>query len=417
MKQKIIHYTLRAAVLQAIIALVLSAFPFFYGSSGRHFVLSDVVRYFDYASKAMNGFVPYRDYMIEYPIFALPFFLIPRLFTADLTRYAVLFGIEMLLINAATVYLVASHARIREGIKQVPARLIWYTLFFLSLCPLTIARFDLAPMAFAFAAAVWWFSGRNGLGGMMAGIGTLIKIFPAVVAIPAMLWETTRHRFSDRRGMMGFALSITAGTAFWIALGGEGVMESLQYHLERGLDSGSLYSGILMIVAKLTGTEIKTIYAYGTTQMITPWSAQVASLTFPIQIASLLLVLWRFWRSKMKDGMRCAAAAVLVFIITGKIFSPQYVIWLFPFIAVLEDRTGNIARPFFLVCCLATTALYPWFHSALLNFDPWAIGLLNLRNFLLLGLLMLLLFGPEERERHPDHNLPEENSYNQPTKS
>jgi hypothetical protein len=402
MMQKINIYILRVAVLQAILALVMSAIPFFYGSAGTLFVLSDVVRYFDYASKTINGFVPYRDYLIEYPLLAFPLFLIPRLFTADLTRYTLFFNLEMLLINAVTVYLVASYVRVREGIGQVPARLMWYTLFFISLCPLAIVRFDLAPTALAFAAALWWFTGRNGLGGMMAGIGVLTKIFPGAVAIPAILWEASRYRFSDRRGTMSFALSVLAGLIFWISLAGEHMMESLQYHLERGLDIGSFYSGILMISGKITGTEIKSIYAYGSPQLQIPWSAQIASLTFPIQVVSLLFVLWRFWQSKMKDGVKYAAAAMLTLVITGKIFSPQYVIWLVPFIIVLGGRIGRIARPFFLFICLATTALYPWFDRAVLNFEPWAIVLLNLRNFMLVGLLVLLLFGPEEREEHQE---------------
>ena len=288
MKQKIIIYTLRAAIFHAIIALAMRMILLSYAPNDSSMEFADVVRYFEYASNAMNGSIPYRDYMIEYPVLALPLFLIPRLFTADIARYAVLFGIEMLLMNAAAVYLVVRHVCDQEGIEQVPARLIWYTLFFVSLCPLTIARFDLAPMTFAFAATLWWFFGRNSLGGMMAGIGVLTKFFPAVVALPALLWEVSRRRHTGLQGMTTFVLSIVAGTAFWFALGGEQMIVSIQYHFERGLEIGSLYSGILLTVGVLAGTEIRHIYAHASTQLLTPWSAQVASLTLPIQTASLL---------------------------------------------------------------------------------------------------------------------------------
>jgi hypothetical protein len=397
MKQKIIIYTLRAAISQAIIALMMSMIPFFYyGLTGPNLLFSsEVFRYFNYASKAMNGLVPYRDYMIEYPVFALPLFLIPRLFVAGWAGYRLLFGIEMLLINAAAVYLVACYVRLKEGIEQVPARLVWYTLFFLSLSPLLIARFDLAPMTFAFAAAFWWFTGRNNFGGMTAGIGTLIKIFPAAVALPAILWEASRSGLSRVQGARAFILSIVAGTTFWIILGGTHVTEFIRYHLGRGLEIGSVYSGILIVIGKLTGAEISHIFTHFSYELVAPWSAQMASVTLPIQGAVLLFVLWQFRRSKMRDGIRYAAAAVLAFVVTGKVLSPQFVIWLFPFMAVLEGRTGAVARPLFLFCCLSTTAIYPWTFKELLSFDPWAVGLLNLRNFLLLGLLALLLFGPE----------------------
>jgi hypothetical protein len=102
----------------------------------------------------------------------------------------------------------------------------------------------------------------------------------------------------------------------------------------------------------------------------------------------------------MKDGVRYAAAAVLAFMITGKIFSAQYVIWLIPFVTVLRGETGRRARWMFLMACVATTIIYPLYAMKLileLN-DLGSILLLNYRNALLLALLVLLLSGkPSER--------------------
>ena len=57
-----------------------------------------------------------------------------------------------------------------------------------------VGRFELAPMVFAFAAARWWFAGRNVLGGLTAGLGTLMKVFPGLVAVPALVWEVSQLR-------------------------------------------------------------------------------------------------------------------------------------------------------------------------------------------------------------------------------
>jgi hypothetical protein len=112
---------------------------------------------------------------------------------------------------------------------------------------------------------------------------------------------------------------------------------------------------------------------------------------------SLLVVMWRFRRSGMREPVRYAGAAVLAFMITGKVFSPQLMIWLFPFMAALGGRTGQLSRWLFLISCLLTTALFPWVHFELMDAELWALGLLNLRNFLLMSVLALLLFGPESR--------------------
>ena len=115
--------------------------------------------------------------------------------------------------------------------------------------------------------------------------------------------------------------------------------------------------------------------------------------------------MWAFRRSGMAEGVRFSAAAVLAFIVFGKVLSPQYMIWLFPFVAVLGGRTGSVARKIFLMVCVTTAMIYPGpGFSMVLHHQAGAILLLNLRNGLLLWLLAMLIYCPAEElgpERHP----------------
>ena len=43
--------------------------------------------YYDYASEALAGKVPYRDFAFEYPVLSYPLFLIPRLLVSDFESY------------------------------------------------------------------------------------------------------------------------------------------------------------------------------------------------------------------------------------------------------------------------------------------------------------------------------------------
>src|SRR5271155_5597398 len=65
--------------------------------------------YYDYASQAMQGQVPYRDYLVEYPILTFPLFLVPRLFVSDFASYCIAFAAEMLLFDVAAIVLIARH--------------------------------------------------------------------------------------------------------------------------------------------------------------------------------------------------------------------------------------------------------------------------------------------------------------------
>ena len=217
--------------------------------------------------------------------------------------------------------------------RTVARQLAWYTLYCVLLAPLMIGRYDLAPTVLAFAAARWWSSGRSVAGGITAGLGTLMKIFPGVVAAPALVWETSRFRNTRARGMIAFLGTLAAGVAAWFWLGGSRAVESLGYHTQRGLEVESLYGGALFLVGTIAGAKVPWVYNYDAFHVVPEWGARLARFAFPLQVAALLVVMWRFRRSGMADLLRYSAAAVLAFIVFCKVLSPQYLIWPCPFMA------------------------------------------------------------------------------------
>ena len=84
---------------------------------------------------------------------------------------------------------------------------------------------------------------------------------------------------------------------------------------------------------------------------------------------------------------------MLVLIVFGKVLTPQYLLWLIPFAACVNGRTGFRARCVFLAASLATTLIFPLTFKSLETLETWSIVLLNIRNGLLLGLWLLLTFG------------------------
>jgi hypothetical protein len=267
-------------------------------------------------------------------------------------------------------------------------------LSFVILCRLLVTRYDAAPMLLGFAASVWWFSGRAAPGGLAAALGALVKLYPAVVPLLAAIRDRTRPGAARGKGAAVFFLTSLLGAATWLSLGGvRGVSATLRYHLERGFEYGSVYSGAQMLVAKLVGTPFLIARDHASFSSITPWSAPLRDWVLPIQVACLLVVCGVFARRGMREGVRYSGAAVLAFIVTGKVFSPQYLIWLLPFIAVLE---GPIARPgfwFFAAGC-AATLIAPALTGSFARTDIAVILAYNIKNALFLALLAILTFGP-----------------------
>jgi hypothetical protein len=378
---------LAAAAIQTVLVFLISAVKLRSGTD-------DTDIYFRYATRALRGDVPYRDYLVEYPPLALPLFLAPAAVFRDVADFKVAFAVEMLLCNAAAVLLVAFWVERREGLARVPSRLAWYTLFSLILSRLIVTRYDAAPMLLGFGAALWWSSGRGALGGLAAALGALTKVYPAAVAILASVRELKQARTRRAQGAVAFTLTSMLGVAIWLFLGGApGVSASVRYHLERGFEYGSLYSGAQMLVARLLGAEILISRDHASFSSITPWSQPLLGWVLPLQVVTILVVCGVFARRGMRDGVRYSGAAVLAFIVTGKVFSPQYLIWLMPYIAVLEGPVARRSRWLFAAVC-ATTLLAPSGLRFLPRTSLWVILAYNVRNILIVWLWILLVFGP-----------------------
>jgi uncharacterized membrane protein len=388
---------LLAAAVQATLAVASIAPEWSYGKVGREKFVSDVTLYRTYAGRLLGGEVPYRDYVVEYPPLALPVFVLPRLFAGDPRGFGLAFAVEMALCQAAAVLLATRLLARRREEGRIPARLAFGTAAFAVLCPLAVCRFDAAPALLTFAAALAWLSGRAGAGGALAGLGVLMKVYPGVIAAPAL---AAPRRY---RGWAVLGSIVAVGAAGWFALASGGEMaRSLRYHLDRGLEIESSWSGLLMLVRKLAGWSLDSTYRFACIELKCPFAGRLARLAFPLQAAALGLVAWRAWKTRLRHPMTLAASAVLAFALFGKVLSPQYLVWLLPFVMVLEGRAGDRSQWAFLAACGLTTLLYPWAIERLAALDLRAIVLLNARNAILLGLWAAWTFGPTPGRRPGD---------------
>ena len=404
-KRRLLVYWAIAVSLHALIALVSLSFPSAFGYRGKILVSDDVKIYFQYALPILGGHLPYRDYPVEYPILAIPFFVAPLIAGVSFDAYKFAFAMEMLAVDAGAVWLVARQVEESDGIGRVPGRLAWYSLCFFSLCPLIVSRFDLVPMLLAFAAARRMASGRMAVGGMAAGLGVLVKLVPGLVVVPFLAsvgpWKP------KAKGLAAFASTVAMGGLGWWLLGGEQVVRSFRYHGERGLEIGSLYASLYLVAHQVAGVWVFSHFDHGSMNLSGPGSHDAASLSTILQGALLVLVASRARDASPGQGMRFAAAALLAYILAGKVLSPQYLIWLIPFVCVLEGKAGATARRVFLACCLLTTALYPHLFHALSFFEPVPVAVLAARNAGLAWLFAILLRKkPRRSPEHPTSGLP-----------
>jgi hypothetical protein len=116
------------------------------------------------------------------------------------------------------------------------------------------------------------------------------------------------------------------------------------------------------------------------TELVLPWLPRLFFMAFGIILINCFA---KLWEEKNKQGsiafntlVAYLAIALLTFIITNKVFSPQYLIWLLPFIPLLSIRQTWLMA----VIWAITIYIFPYNYRQLLEMNTTLIWLLNLRN-------------------------------------
>jgi hypothetical protein len=370
---------------------------------------SDQTLYFNSSRRILEGLFPYRDFALEYPPFALPPLLAPWLMgmgrPLGVHGYNRLFALENALISVAAVLVIAS---ILSSWKP-RARRSWpvlagYTAFALICGPLLTRRYDLFPALLTLLALAAILRDRATIAGILIGLGVTAKIYPAVlVPVFCAFYVAAGNYRALRRLIVGCASAAFAVVAPFALLGFEGFVESLRYHQMRGLQLESVPAGVLLLGDLIGLTEVQVRFDYGAVHLTSPLADRAVSL-LPVSMVllSAVVVVRAFsqFRSEQLAGgavstQRLCGAVVmslLAFIATNKVFSPQYVIWLIPFAPMLRARQALL----FGVICGLTIVIFPFEYGSLMRIQPLGVVLLNLRNLLLIGLMVWLLLAKAE---------------------
>jgi uncharacterized membrane protein len=336
----------------------------------------DVSLYASFAQRMLDGDVPYRDFFVEYPPGSLVSFLVPGVIS--IAHFTAAFKAFMALCGVATVLLVAR-------IDRRPAVLIPIALAPLAVGPLLLDEFDLWPTLLTVAALLALLRGRGTVGAALLGLGAATKIFPAAILPVALVWLYRRYgRRSAARAAAAFAATVVVVYGVFAVVAPGGIWFSTRVQLQRGLQKESIGAAFLYVLDKLGlyTAHIRVGNAQWTELTGTAGTALTAISTIAEVAAVLLVVVLAARRAADESTLLLAAtAAVAGFVAFGKVFSPQYLVWLVP----LVPLAGGALEIGLLGAALVLTQL--WFLRIVTPFDLDAgIWLVVLRDALVAGL-------------------------------
>jgi len=384
------RHTIAAALAGLVLLSLATAAPNVQFLDERN--VGDTHLYSLYGENVRDGSVPYDDFYMEYPPGAIPVFVAPTVGAEE--QYASNSKWIQWLLAAGCVVLVAlavsSAGRTASGVYLATAAVAVAPV---ALGRVTFTRFDFWPAALTGLALALLARRRHRLGGGALAVATAAKIYP-VVLLPlaiAFAWREGGRR-KARDVLMVYALVLVGIVLPFAALGAGGIAHSLLEQLRRPLQIESLGSSILLAAGQLDLYEPTVVTSHGSQNLAGNLPAALALL------AALggLLLLGATWLAFARgpgapaDLLAAAATAVVVFVVLGKVLSPQYLIWLIPLVPLVGGRRGCAAAGLLLLALAVTQVWAQGRFGEVVALEP-VVWLVLLRNLVLVAVLVLLL--------------------------
>jgi uncharacterized membrane protein len=364
----------------------------------------DIPVYERYGTAIENGAVPYRDIRPEYPPGALPAFVLPALLSDDEEQYRNLFEWLMAACGAALVILTAVALRgLRATRRRTVAVLAVTAAFPLLLGSVVLTRFDLWPAALVAGALAALLHDRHRVGFGLLGAAIAVKLYPAVLVPLAVAYVWRRDGRREALVGVGVLAGVLAlAVVPFLAVAPGGLADSVGHQLSRPLQIESLGSALYLAAHHLVGLDVEMRSGHGSQNLHATGTAVTAFLLTVLQLAALA---WTWLRrpSSPEELVRWSATALVAVVALGKVFSPQFLVWLVPAVPLVAGRRGVRASLLLCAALVVTQLWFPYRYWDLARDLELLPSLLVLaRDLLLVGLLVVLLRSPSYGRRQTD---------------
>jgi hypothetical protein len=358
------------------------------------FVIPDMLKYQCYATTFWFGaqtsqllpasqchFIPqisqYHTLPLEYPPLTLIIFSVPLL--VPVVDYPLMFALFMSVAVSIIYWLLLRYGARGAGFVFVACLLVGCLVT-------TLARFDIVPAVLTLLCVILAERKHWTLAYVALVLGVLIKLYPLVLfpllflaeqrdqagffipdlsitlkTAPIVFSHTIRnmHSWCWKNGLMFIGLVLGVTTCFW-ALISKGAFSSLSYLYFRPFQVESIGS-VLLWLASFLGVPVQWNTTYGSLNTLSPIAGAVSQVLVILFYLGYIFIVIQQWKGKM-DLVQASLATLLMLIITSKVFSPQYILWLIPLLAY----SATVNRRLWLYwggISVLTSLIYPIYYE------------------------------------------------------
>lgn len=314
------------------------------------FLFSDVRLYDWWAGNIADGFFPINDPMWQYPPLAVLVFLVGYLIAANTIGFVFL----ALLADFLIMILLVKRS---SGLANYLPAAIWLATP-LIMGPIMLGRFDVFPTLAAVFALLYVSSPRKF--GIALAIGGLLKVWPIL-----LLLATPKGTLL--RVLLWFTLTFGVGSLL-LSIWWEESFSFLGGQRSRGLQIEAV--GALPYQLWNAGpATVTSAFQFGAIEIVATGTGVISLVITVIGIYLLgRLSFWRlFGKLESAEPADIALLALLLAIVTSRVLSPQYLVWVFGILAVCAIKPQKNFRKIFVLIAISSglgQLIYPgWYLS------------------------------------------------------
>lgn len=284
------------------------------------------------------GSLPYVDRVVEYPV------LIgwAMWFASWIGRSPQAFFLVTAFGSAALALLLVVIVRARTGAR------VWHLALAPALFLYAFHNWDLLALVPAVVALMAFEAGADGWAGTLLAFGASAKVFPGLFLVPLVALRLTKGVGNARRLVVSAVVTTLVLNVPTFLASPSGWWFPARFQGNRPATWGTLWYWLLRV------SWFRDIVGANTPQLANRLS--IGALTLGLTAISLLAVRRRL------DPYSVGAAVVAVFLLTNKVYSPNYDIWIVPFFALVTYPAW--LRRVLAACSVAVFVLvYGMFHG------------------------------------------------------
>ena len=386
-------------------------------------------RYWKDANPLFNGEIP----IIEYPPFSLVFMAIPRIFGWTPEAYEVFYVIEVFVFMV--IGLIYTDKLAEHFGKDRKNAMLAYSVLTVLLLEFVTDRYDIFPAVLTLMSIYYFVKSRYAWAFILIAIGVMTKLYPAMLFPIYFLIFAARKEWNEAfKGTLVFIAANLAIIIPVLIIEPDMIWNFLNYHSDRPLQIESLAASLIyplsmfgLITVRITSAMLPdgTLDPdnFGSDNLVGTVPDAVAGILSPLMVAGVLAVcfffLYVYLRAEDKDRMKLLGLAIsgviMTFILFGKVFSSQYLIWaISPIVFVLMFEDDMFGSPLFRFTAAAfiMTQVEFVYNIGILgggsNINDFGMIIILVRNILAVIVLYLIIRGMYDMSKGKDVRTPDD---------